>query len=255
MDYRNKIATMADLLKAGHPNYVLTGPGINEESGASGLSGPEPGVLTKYDPNKIASLTALRSDPVTFYEINLKRWSRYLNCNPDYIHFALARLEQLGYTTGTITQNIDGLHKKAGAENVWEIHGQLRTCYCMKCRNAYHFDFLVDKIISGQGPPQCEKCGGILRPDVVLPEERMNDSFFAARQALSDCHLLLVAGNSLKAYPVANLLKLPKRLIIINRKPTPWDVKAQLVFHGGIKQIFMDLMSYLGENTLIGSQK
>ncbi|MEW6425984.1 MAG: NAD-dependent deacylase [Bacillota bacterium] len=247
MDYGEQIAALAGLVQTCRPCYVLTGAGISTESGIPDFRSPGTGLWTKYDPMKTASLTALRRDPAKFYEINLTRWTSYLDCQPNSAHLALARLEKLGYVAGVITQNIDGLHRKAGSQRVWEVHGHLRTCRCLQCAGRYPFDLLVNLVKSGQNPPLCEKCGGILRPDVVLFEDRMSDDFFAVTQVLTGCQLLLVVGSSLTVYPVAGLPQLARRVVIINRDPTPWDEHAELVIRRLAGQVFTDLMAALGE--------
>ncbi len=247
MNYHEQIAALADLLKTCRPAYALTGAGISTESGIPDFRSPGTGLWTKYDPMKTASLTALRRDPARFYELNLTRWTSYRDCRPNNAHLALARLEKLGYLAGVITQNIDGLHIKAGSQRVWEVHGHLRTCRCTKCESVYPFDLLVDLYKSGQNPPLCEKCGGVLRPNVVLFEDRMSDEFFTATQVLSGCQLLIVVGSSLTVYPVAGLPQLARRVVIINRDPTSWDEHAELVIRHSAGQVFTDLMAALGE--------
>lgn len=248
MDYHEQVATLAGLLRNSDRNFALTGAGISTESGIPDYRSPGTGLWTKYDPVKAASLTALRSDPVTFYELNIRRWTSYIACQPNSAHLALARLEKLGYLLGVITQNIDGLHRKAGSRCVWEVHGHLRTCRCMQCAVEYSFDLLVALLNSGQNPPLCEKCGGTLRPNVVLFEDQMSEDFFEATQVLSGCQLLLVVGSSLTVYPVAGLPQLSRKVVIINRDPTPWDEQAELVIRGLAGQVFQDLMSVLGES-------
>lgn len=247
MDYREKIAVFASLLKSCRPCYALTGAGISTESGIPDFRSPGTGLWTKYDPMKTASLSVLRRDPAGFYDANLARWTSYRDREPNKAHLALARLEKLGYLAGVITQNIDGLHTKAGSQRVWEVHGHLRTCRCMECGAGYPFDLLVDMVKKGQNPPLCKECKGVLRPDVVLFEDRMSEAFFAATQALTGCQLLIVVGSSLTVYPVAGLPQLARRLVIVNRDPTPWDEKADLVIHRLAGQVFVDLLAALGE--------
>jgi NAD-dependent deacetylase len=247
MDYREQIASFAGLLKSCRPCYALTGAGISTESGIPDFRSPGTGLWTKYDPLKTASLSALRRDPAGFYGVNLARWTSYRDCQPNKAHLALARLEKLGYLAGVITQNIDGLHTKAGSQRVWEVHGHLRTCRCMECGAGYPFDHLVDQVKAGQNPPLCAQCKGVLRPDVVLFEDRMSEDFFAATQVLTGCQLLIVVGSSLTVYPVAGLPQLARRLVIVNRDPTPWDEKADLVIRRLAGQVFTDLLAELGE--------
>jgi NAD-dependent deacetylase len=248
VNYHEQVAALADLLRSCDRNFALTGAGISTESGIPDFRSPGTGLWTKYDPIKTASLTALRRDPVAFYGLNMTRWTSYVACQPNNAHLALARLEKLGCLLGVITQNIDGLHRKAGSRCVWEVHGHLRTCRCMKCAADYSFDLLVTLLNSGQNPPLCEKCGGVLRPNVVLFEDQMSEDFFEATQILSGCQLLLVVGSSLTVHPVAGLPQLARKLVIINHNSTPWDEQAELVIHHSAGTVFQDLMNVLGES-------
>ncbi|MCF8010355.1 MAG: NAD-dependent deacylase [Clostridiales bacterium] len=248
MEYAEKISRFANILKKSTRTFFITGAGISTESGIPDYRSPGSGVWEKVDPVKASSLSSLRKDPAEFYSINLERWIAYENCEPNIAHEVIANLEKLGYIMGTITQNIDSLHKKAGSERVWEVHGHLRTCRCMKCENRYDFFVLSDQVKNGNNPPLCSNCGGILRPDVVLFEDRLNEDFFKASQVLSGCQLLIVAGSSLTVYPVAGLPELSRSLVIINKTPTPWDDQAEIVINKASGQVFSDLMEELGES-------
>ncbi|AEG16502.1 NAD-dependent deacetylase [Desulfofundulus kuznetsovii DSM 6115] len=245
--YQEKIRTLAELLRRHDRNFALTGAGVSTESGIPDFRSPGTGLWTKYDPIQTASLSALKRDPATFYNINLSRWTAFSGAEPNDAHRALARLEELGYLVGVITQNIDGLHQKAGSKRVWEVHGHLRTCHCMSCEQSYPFSHLVEQFEKGQNPPLCGICKGTLRPDVVLFEDRMSEDFFKATRALSGCQLMLVVGSSLQVYPAAGLPQFARKVVIINREPTPWDEQAELVIHHSAGQVFRDLMAELGE--------
>lgn len=247
MDYREKIKTLADMIKESEKTLALTGAGISTESGIPDYRSPGTGLWEKIDPIKAASLSSLKRDPAGFYAINLKRWLAYDHVKPNAAHLALARLEKMGYLLGIITQNIDSLHKKAGSERVWEVHGHLRTCRCMECGTGYNMSFLSDQVESGKNPPLCEKCKGVLRPDVVLFEDHMSEDFFKACQVLSGCRLLIVAGSSLTVYPVAGLPEFARQVVIINKEPTPWDDRANLVINDSAGRVFTDLMAEFGE--------
>ena len=247
MQYHEHIVNLANLLKEYNYNFALTGAGISTESGIPDFRSPGTGLWTKIDPVKAATLSVLRRDPKSFYEINLPRWVTFTEAKPNEAHVALAHLEKLGYIEGVVTQNVDGLHRKSGSEKVWEVHGHFRTCHCMKCAVSYPFDLLVTKFNHNQNPPLCDACSGVLRPDVVLFEDQMSEDFSQASQALSGCQLMIVAGSSLQVYPVANLPRLARRLVIINRESTPWDAQAELILPYSTGQVFRDLMTELGE--------
>ena len=245
MNYEEKLFSLAGLLKGSGRTFALTGAGISTESGIPDFRSPGTGLWTKFDPVQVATVSALRRDPGAFYSINLDRWTRYSGAGPNTAHQALARLEQEGLLVGVITQNIDGLHRKAGSEKVWEVHGHLRTCHCLECKKSHAFSFLVSQFHSGINSPRCQDCGGLLRPDVVLFEDPMGEDFFHAVQALTGCQLLVVVGSSLQVYPVASLPDRARQVVIINKEPTPWDDRAALVIHEGAGQVFTDLLSVL----------
>jgi len=247
MDYADKIKTIARLVKDSTKTLALTGAGISTESGIPDYRSPGTGLWEKFDPIKAASLSSLRSNPAKFYELNLERWTAYSNAKPNAAHYALAKMEKMGLLLGIITQNIDSLHVKAGSQRVWEVHGHLRTARCMECSEKYPFEQLVKKFRAAENPPLCDKCRGVLRPDVVLFEDRMNEDFYQATQVISGCQLLIVVGSSLTVYPVAGLPGVSKQLVIINRTPTPWDESATVVINESAGKVFKNLMEELGE--------
>ncbi|WP_347491132.1 SIR2 family NAD-dependent protein deacylase [Desulfoscipio sp. XC116] len=247
MSYKSKIKDIVRLIGESQKTLALTGAGISTESGIPDYRSPGTGLWEKHDPAKTASLSALRKDPARFYSVNLDRWTAYNHARPNAAHYALAELEKMGHLVGTITQNIDSLHVRAGSTRVWEVHGHLRTCHCMECKESYSFDYLVDSFKTGANPPRCTKCQGVLRPDVVLFEDRMNEDFYQATQVISGCQLMLVAGSSLTVYPVAGLPEVARQIIIINRTPTPYDEEAAIVIHDNAGQVFKDIMDEMGK--------
>lgn len=245
MNYEEKITRLAGLLKESNRTFALTGAGISTESGIPDFRSPDTGLWTKFDPLKVATVSALRRDPAAFYNINLDRWGWFASAEPNAAHFALARLERKDLLVGVVTQNIDGLHRKAGSKKIWEVHGHLRTCHCLNCKKRHPFDYLVNQYNSGINPPLCLYCGGILRPDVVLFEDPMGEDFLHATRALTGCQLLVVVGSSLQVYPVASLPDRARRLVIINKEPTPWDDRADLVINEMAGRVFIDMLSAL----------
>ncbi|MCL5289836.1 MAG: NAD-dependent deacylase [Firmicutes bacterium] len=248
MDYSGKIKTLAKLIQGSSRTFALTGAGISTESGIPDFRSPGTGLWQKTDPMKVATVTVLRRDPAAFYKANLERWSVFTEAEPNAAHYALAALEREGLLEGVISQNIDGLHVKAGSERVWEVHGHLRTCHCMKCNGRQPFSNLLEQFKSGINPPLCI-CGGVLRPDVVLFEDPMGEDFFHASQALNGCQLLVVVGSSLRVYPVAHLPERAARLVIVNRDATPWDDRAALVINDSAGKVFTDLMTELKQSS------
>lgn len=245
-DYGEKISALAGLIKGCSPCFVLTGAGISTESGIPDYRSADTGLWASVDPARTASLSAFKRDPAAFYNMNLTRWRSFSGAEPNEAHRALALLEREGLVVGVITQNIDSLHIKAGSRRVWEVHGHLRTGRCAACNEKYPFDSLTGMYDGGKNPPRCAECGGVLRPDVVLFEDSMSEDYFKAVKALTGCQLLLVAGSSLQVYPVAALPEYSRRLAIINRDPTPWDDRAEIVINESTGKVFSDLLKALG---------
>lgn len=244
MEYKEKIKALVELLQKSSRNFVLTGAGISTESGIPDYRSKGTGLWYKFDPMKVASASALRRDPAGFYNNNLKRWLSFSEAKPNAAHYALAELEKKGLILGVITQNIDGLHRKAGSQRVWEVHGHLRTCHCFDCGKSFPFSDLVNQFDAGTNPPRCE-CGGALRPDIVLFEDSMSDDYLQATKVLPGCQLLLVVGSSLQVYPVASLPEYARYLVIINNEETPWDDQATLVINEKSGKVFTDIMALL----------
>lgn len=244
--YRGKIAKVAALLRERGPNFALTGAGVSTESGIPDFRTPGMGRWRRVDPIKTATITALRKDPAAFYKNNFDLFSMCSEAEPNSAHYGLAELEKNDYLHGVITQNIDGLHQRAGNETVWEVHGHLRTCSCQECETTFNFDFLTGQYKSGVNPPVCQKCEGVLRPDVVLFGDSMSIDFQHALMALEECQLLIAAGTSLTVFPVAGLPARAKRLVIINKGSTPWDDKADVVLRESLGKALTDIVDELG---------
>ena len=162
-----------------------------------------------------------------------------LGFEPNVTHRVLARWEREGKLSAVVTQNIDGLHQKAGTQNVHELHGSVLRNYCLRCGKKHTAEFVRDY----PGVPRCD-CGGIVRPDVVLYEERLDeDTIERSILAISQADLLIVGGTSLTVYPAAGLINYYRgnRLVLINRDETPYDSRADLVFHDSLGDIFSQL--------------
>jgi NAD-dependent deacetylase len=215
---------------------ALTGAGFSTPSGVPDFRSAA-GIWSRFNPAEIASLGAFRRDPEGFY-----RWFRGLldpivAARPNPAHLALAALEAAGRLGGVITQNIDGLHQRAGSRRVFELHGNLRGLTCLECGRQVPGEPLLPTVRRGQAP-RCS-CGGLLKPDVVLFDELLPQGmFWLARKAIDECDLLIVAGTSLEVAPVCDLpmsaAARGARLIIVNREPTYLDPKADVVIHGDV---------------------
>jgi NAD-dependent deacetylase len=243
LNYQERISRLAEILTAARNAYVLTGAGISTESGIPDFRSPQTGLWTKVDPMKKATVSFLNNDPDEFWRMNLSRYRQIAeNARPNMGHKVLARLEESGFIGGIITQNIDGLHHKAGSKKVWELHGHVRTVRCLLCRHEEDFSFAVQEVENKKSAPRCPKCGGIIRPNVVLFEDPMDDSFSQVMRLLPKADLLLIAGTSLQVYPVASLPELVDNLVIINMEPTHMDSRAKLVIHEKTGRVLEDLL-------------
>lgn len=234
---------VAKLLKNSGHAVVLTGAGISTESGIPDYRGPQ-GLWRKYDPVKYVSRSTFETDPKTFWEFNLPMWMQYKAAKPNKAHFLVAELERLGFIKAVITQNIDGLHKRAGSKNVYEVHGNLETVTCLRCHKEYPLEEAWKQFNDGN-IPQCS-CGGLLRPNVVLFEDPMPDTFFQAVREVESSDLMIVMGSSLEVYPVAQLPAMVTKLVVVNLLPTPYDDRADYVFHESTGEFSEKLASVLG---------
>ncbi len=216
------------------------GAGVSTESGIPDFRSVD-GLYNQqfeYPPEMIISHSFYERDPEYFFRFYREKMMP-LGFEPNITHRVLARWEREGRLSAVVTQNIDGLHQKAGSQTVFELHGSVLRNYCARCGKKYSAEFVRDAI----GVPRCD-CGGIVRPDVVLYEEGLNDKTVnGAISAIMDADLLIVAGTSLTVYPAAGLINYYQgdRLVLINRDATPFDHRADLVFHKSLGDIFGEL--------------
>ncbi len=219
------------------------GAGVSTESGIPDFRGSG-GLYTdsaaKIPPEVILSHDYLYAHPREFYSY-YRANMLYPNAKPNACHIALARLEKMGKLKAVITQNIDGLHQKAGSRNVIELHGSSLKNYCVKCGKKYDLDY----ILSCDGVPKCQDCGGFVRPDVVMYGEGLDSyAIEAAVRAVSECDMLIVGGTSLTVYPAAGFVNYYQgdKLVIVNRDPTPFDSHAKMVIRRPIGEVFSDII-------------
>ena len=216
------------------------GAGVSTESGIPDFRSVDGLYHQKFDypPETIISHSFYERQPEYFFRFYREKMLP-LGFEPNVTHRVLARWEQEGRLLAVVTQNIDGLHQKAGSRRVYELHGSILRNYCTKCGKFYPAEFIRD----AQGVPRCA-CGGIVKPDVVLYEESLDEATLAgAVSALRRADLLIVGGTSLTVYPAAGLLNYYRghRLVLINRDETPYDGQADLVFHDSLGSIFSQL--------------
>ncbi len=243
--YRDNLKKLAGLIRKSGKVYVLAGAGCSTESGLPDFRSPGTGLWEKIDPMKYSTSEVLYRDPVSFYKYGFPRFKELTRAQPNAGHYALAELEQMGFIKGLVTQNIDGLHFKAGSKRIWEVHGHLRTASCTGCGAGYSFQTLLDKLDSGEIPPLCS-CRNMIRPDIVLFGDSMSAPYFEAERTLqAGCDLLLAIGTSLSVYPVAGLPRLARQLAIINLQPTPYDGEAAVIIQQKISKTLGDLLNEL----------
>lgn len=216
------------------------GAGVSTESGIKDFRSVD-GLYNQkfeYPPEKIISHSFFYKNPEYFYNFYREKLLP-LGFEPNITHRVLARWEQEGKLSAVVTQNIDGLHQKAGSKKVFELHGSVLRNYCMSCGTAYSAEHIKDS----KGVPHCV-CGGIIKPDVTLYEESLNEDVLEASvEAIENADLLIVGGTSLTVYPAAGLIRYFRgdRLVLINRDETPYDGMASLVFCNNLGEIFCEL--------------
>ena len=191
-----------------------------------------------YSPERMLSRTFYYSQPELFFRY-YKENLIYTDAQPNDAHKALAKLEEMGKLKAIVTQNIDGLHQKAGSQTVYELHGSVARNYCEDCRKFYDLDYIMDESNCKNGVPYCE-CGGRVKPDVVLYEESLDsDVIEGAVRAIASCDTLIIGGTSLVVYPAAGFVNYFRgnNLVLINKEPTMMDARADLVINDSIGKV------------------
>ena len=212
------------------------GAGVSSESGIPDFRSVDGLYNQKYDypPEQILSHTFFKQNTVEFYRFYRDKML-CLDKKPNKAHYKAAQLEQAGRLIAVVTQNIDGLHQAAGSKRVYELHGSVHRNHCLKCGKFYTAEYIKNS----PGVPKCG-CGGIIKPDVVLYEEGLDEkTVTGALNAIADADTLIVAGTSLTVYPAAGFLRYftGKHLVLINRDATPYDEKADLLFRENVGEL------------------
>ena len=232
----SEIETLKTWIEASDNIVFFGGAGVSTESGIPDFRSTDGLYHQKfeYPPETILSHTFFYQHTEYFYRFYREKMLP-LEAEPNAAHRALAALERVGKLRAIVTQNIDGLHQKAGSKNVYELHGSIWRNYCTKCGKSYSAEFIRD---SG-GVPHCA-CGGLIKPDVVLYEEGLDEKTIkGAVRAIAEADVLIVGGTSLTVYPAAGLIRYygGNRLVLINRDETPYDGYANLIFREPIGQV------------------
>lgn len=240
----------SQLLLSSSYTLALTGAGISTPSGIPDFRSPKSGLWEQHDPMVVASLHGFRYQPERFYAWLHPVADNMLHAQPNPAHSALAELEHIQLLHGIVTQNIDLLHSKAGSSTVYEIHGHMRTMTCIKCFTNYELAPVFEKFLHDHQVPICEKCGGVLKPDVILFGEQLPARVFGqVEQALRQTEVMLVAGSSLEVMPVADFPRRVKqrggRLIIVNLQSTAYDDIADVVIHDDVATVLPAIVAMI----------
>ena len=235
-----QLETLKQWIQESNRIVFFGGAGVSTESGIPDFRSVD-GLYNQkfeYPPETIISHSFYEQRPEYFFRFYREKMLP-LGFEPNITHKVLARWEQEGKLSAVVTQNIDGLHQKAGSKRVYELHGSVLRNYCTRCRKFHSAEFVRD----ADGVPKCT-CGGIVKPDVVLYEESLDqDTIEKSVRAIQTADLLIVAGTSLTVYPAAGLIHYYRgnRLVLINRDATQYDHYANLVFHESLGKIFEQL--------------
>ncbi|MBP3255204.1 MAG: NAD-dependent protein deacylase [Clostridia bacterium] len=235
-----KIEKFKTLIEESNNIVFFGGAGVSTESGIPDFRSKDGLYNQNYDypPEEILSHRFFMKNTEEFYRFYKDKMNS-LKYEPNITHIKLAELEQKGKIKAVVTQNIDGLHQKAGSKNVYELHGSVLRNYCTKCNKFYDANY----VFNSEGVPKCE-CGGIIKPDVVLYEEGLDDIIVAKSiDAIANADLLIVAGTSLRVHPAAGLINYfqGKNMVLINKDATPYDNVANLVINDSLGKVFKEI--------------
>jgi NAD-dependent deacetylase len=245
----DKIEQLTKLFQDSHTIIALTGAGISTESGIPDFRTPKKGLWEQYS-EKIVEISYFKKNPTSFYNFLLSTLNVTFSALPNFAHYFLTHYEKLKRINAIITQNIDGLHQKAGSENVIELHGNLNYATCLSCGKKYTTNKLIEERENNKNIPLCD-CGGLIKPDVVffgemLPEEALAKAFEYADKS----DLLLVLGSSLLVTPAALIPYRVKdsggKVAIINLQKTPFDIYADIVINNKISKVLEEVGGKLG---------
>ncbi|MDO4482389.1 MAG: NAD-dependent protein deacylase [Bacillota bacterium] len=234
----DKIKQLKEIIDSSSRIVFFGGAGVSTESGIPDFRS-ETGLYNAQreygrSPEEMISNSFFTAHTETFFDYYKKNLI-YREAKPNKAHIALAKLEEQGKLIGVVTQNIDGLHQMAGSKKVYELHGSVLRNYCMRCGE----DYTLDEIMDMPGVPRCH-CGGIIKPDVVLYEEMLDDAVITgAVNAIKSADTMIVGGTSLVVYPAAGLIRYfkGKNLVLINKSQTPYDNEASLVINDSIGEV------------------
>lgn len=244
-----KIKQLKDMIADSKNIVFFGGAGVSTESGVPDFRSSN-GVFKAIkefglQPEYILSHSFYKDDPENFFKFVFK-FMVYPNVKPNVTHKVLAKLEEDGKLKAIVTQNIDGLHQAAGSKNVYELHGSFARSYCQDCNKLHSFEEFTDpkRKHEGSNIPRCD-CGGILKPDIILYEELLDEKIiYNSIEAIKKADMLIIGGTSLNVYPAAELTWdfIGKYLVLINKDEIPSDNRANLVIHDKLGNVFQELM-------------
>lgn len=237
-ELQRKIEELQTIIDEGRRIVFFTGAGVSTDSGIPDFRSQD-GLYSmqyRYPPEEIISHHFFEENPEEFYRF-YKDKMLILDAEPNDTHKLMAKLEAKGKSLGVVTQNIDGLHQKAGSKRVYELHGSVLRNYCTRCGKFFDASYIKNSI----GIPCCDKCGAIVKPDVVLYEEGLSSPVInGAVAAIQSADVLIVLGTSLVVYPAAGLIRYfsGRKLVLINRSVTPYDREADLLIQASFSDVF-----------------
>jgi NAD-dependent deacetylase len=242
---------LAEMLREARSAVVLTGAGVSVPSGIPDFRSPGTGIWEKVNPMEVAHIDAFRREPDRFWHFYGERFASLVDKEPNDAHFAIADLERRGLIRGVVTQNVDRLHRRAGSQNVIEVHGSIEWSVCPECGGRVSLERVLEVMAEHPGAPECTACIAPLKPDVVLfgemlPEVAISDAYALAAEA----DLIVCVGSSLEVFPVASLPGVTRdaggRIALITQGPTPYDDDAVVKLSGDVVEELSAVMAALG---------
>jgi NAD-dependent deacetylase len=230
---------LAEMLREARSAVVLTGAGVSVPSGIPDFRSPGTGMWENVNPMEVAHIDAFRRAPDRFWQFYGDRFATLVDKQPNDAHFAIAELERRGIVRGVVTQNVDRLHRKAGSQNVIEVHGSIEWSVCPECGGRVSLERVIEVMAAHPGAPECTACIAPLKPNVVLfgemlPEDALSDAYALAAEA----DLIVCVGSSLEVFPVASLPGVTRdgggRIALITQGPTPYDDSATVKLSGDV---------------------
>ncbi len=247
---RNLIIEAANIIGRARAGVAFTGAGISTPSGIPDFRSPKSGMWENLDPMKVASIYGFRQNPEAFYKWIHPLAKLTIQAQPNVAHYALVQMQNHGLVNTIITQNIDMLHTRAGSTQVYELHGHLREATCIHCFTVYDGETLLNKFLDDGEVPYCPRCGGVIKPNVILFGEQLPiRELLGAKEASRKADVMLIIGSSLEVAPASELPALAGRngakLIVVNMQPTPVDSLAHVVIHADAAEALPEIVKLL----------